>query len=60
MHFGKGYKDYWRFTPYAIEEMFKKEGMEVVYMSVNSGRRASTYVFAIASKKTREMEGSIA
>ena len=45
---GSGYSDYWRFTPYALDRMFKEEGMVLRYCSANGGDRASIYLFAIA------------
>lgn len=51
MHFGASYKDYWRFTPYALKEMFQREGMKLLYISGNNKSRESIYLFAIGSKK---------
>lgn len=45
-HFG----DYWRFSPLAIKRMFEDCGFKVLYMSFNSNKRSSVYVFSIASK----------
>jgi hypothetical protein len=44
------YGDYWRFSPQAIENMFVDQSFELLYLSYNDHRKASVYVFAIASK----------
>jgi len=44
------YGDYWRFTPLALERMFKQNGLSMMYCSFNSHRLASVYLFAIASR----------
>jgi hypothetical protein len=45
------YGDYWRFTPLAIKKMFEENGMTVLYSSFSNYKRASVYLFFIASKK---------
>ena len=45
------YGDYWRFTPMAIERLFKKNKMQLLYLNYNDEHSASIYLFAIASKK---------
>ena len=45
------YGDYWRFTPMAVKRLFEENGMEMLYLSFNSHRHASVYIFAIASWK---------
>lgn len=42
------YSDYWRFTPHAIERLFEENGFEVAYLSFNSHRNASVYIFCVA------------
>jgi len=59
MHWGASYKDYWRFTPYALKEMFEREKMKLVYISGNNGRRESIYVFAVGSKNPKAWEGKM-
>lgn len=44
------YGDYWRFTPQAIDKLFRKNGFQTLYISANSHSDASVYVFAVASK----------
>ncbi len=45
------YGDFWRFTPQAIEKLFEKNGLELLYLTFNIHVGASVYIFAIASKK---------
>lgn len=45
------YSDYWRFTPHAIERMFEDCGFTVAYMSFNNHKRASVYVFCVATRQ---------
>lgn len=44
------YGDYWRFTPLALERLFEKNGLNLIYVNANNHRRASVYIFAIASR----------
>lgn len=45
------YGDFWRFTPQAVDRLFKKNGLETIYLSYNDESDASIYIFAIGSKK---------
>ncbi|MHA1757183.1 MAG: hypothetical protein ACTSVV_10470 [Promethearchaeota archaeon] len=47
---GEGFDDYWRFTPKALELLFKKNGLKIIYSSYNNHKRSSVYIFCIASK----------
>jgi hypothetical protein len=44
------YKDYWRFTPFAIDELFQQNGLTVLYRSSNDSIQSSVYYFYVASK----------
>lgn len=44
------YGDYWRFTPLTIRNKFLENDYEVIYLSFNSHRNSSVYIFAIGSK----------
>ena len=44
------YGDYWRFSPLAIKKLFEDHGLEVLYLSFNSSKMSSVYIFSIASK----------
>lgn len=52
------YKDYWRFTPFAIDELFKKNGMKVLYRSSNKPISGSVYYFYVASKSPEKWIGT--
>lgn len=45
------YGDYWRFTPLTIRRAFHENRLSLIYLSYNSHKNASVYIFAIASKK---------
>lgn len=45
------YDDYWRFSPLLVKRLSEDKGLELLYLSFNSHRFSSVYVFAIASKK---------
>ena len=49
-HECESYKDYWRFTPSCLREMFKKNGLMVIYEKESNPRNASIYLFFIASR----------
>lgn len=44
------YGDFWRFTPQAMDQLFRLNGMGTVYLSYNEDSNASIYVFCVASK----------
>ena len=44
------YGDYWRFSPLLVKRLLEDAGLDVLYLSYNSHRRSSVYVFAVASK----------
>ena len=41
------YGDYWRFTPLTLENLFKKNNKELIYINYNDNHRESIYVFAV-------------
>ncbi|SMC17672.1 hypothetical protein SAMN02746041_00366 [Desulfacinum hydrothermale DSM 13146] len=54
------YGDYWRFSPLAVRRLFKKNGLEVLYLSYNDHRMSSVYVFAIGSKQPEKWKAVFA
>lgn len=44
------YGDYWRITPLAIEELFRRNNMKLIYINFNDWSNGSIYIFAIGSK----------
>jgi hypothetical protein len=50
VHFESGsFVDYWRFTPFALEKLFKINGFEVIYCSYNKNPLFNIYLFCIGS-----------
>lgn len=44
------YGDYWRFSPQAVVRLFEEQEMKTLHLSWTNTKRASVYVFAIASR----------
>lgn len=44
------YGDYWRFTPLAVQKLFVKNSMDLIYINYNDAKKDSIYIFAIGSK----------
>lgn len=53
------YGDFWRFTPLTMKNLFKENGMKLIYCSFNSHENASVYLFCIASKNPENWEEKI-
>ncbi|EKE00359.1 MAG: hypothetical protein ACD_22C00041G0006 [uncultured bacterium] len=49
-HETESFKDYWRFTPSLIRELFAKNKMHILYESSNKNWNSGIYLFFIASK----------
>lgn len=50
------YGDFWRFTPQAIERLLLNRGMKIAFLSFNTNKRASVYIFCIATKNPEQWE----
>jgi len=50
----RGYKDYWRFTPFVIDELFKRNNYTVLFRETTYGFSESNYLFYIATKRNAE------
>ena len=50
------YGDYWRFTPLAVEKLFQKNSMDMIYINYNDASDDSIYIFAIGSKNKDKWE----
>lgn len=48
-HEKESYKDYWRFTPSCIRELFKENELEVVYEAESNHKKAAIYLLLVAS-----------
>lgn len=44
-------KSYWRFTPKAMKRMFKDNGFEVDYLTMNYNPFAYRYIFAVGERR---------
>lgn len=53
------YGDYWRFTPLAVEKLFKKNNMDLIYLNFNDNSNESIYIFAIGTKKKSKWKHKI-
>lgn len=52
------YGDYWRFSPLAIDRMFKDNALTPLYINFNGHRQSSVYIFAIASRFPERWSGA--
>jgi len=57
LHYSEGYLDYWRLTPYALRELFKRNGMECIHESVCDFPNTSVYVISIGSRNAAKWQG---
>jgi len=49
-HETESWKDYWRFTPSCIREMFQENGLEVIYEAESKYKRAAVYLLLVGSR----------
>ncbi len=49
-HEHENIKDFWRFTPTCIRQLFKENDMELIYEAANEHRNAGIYLIAIGTK----------
>jgi len=54
LHPAEAYKDYWRFTPFAVKKLFEENGMELIYLNANNNKRESVYILAVGSKNPKK------
>ena len=50
LHYGNGFKDYWRISPFALEKLFTKNALKLVHLRANDTRGTSVYILAVGSK----------
>ena len=48
--YGRGYKDYWRFTPFALDKLFEINGLTVLHRTSSKLCQSSIYYLYVASK----------
>jgi len=51
-HTNSDFKDYWRISPQAINEMFERNNCKLAYINANDYKNSSIYIFAIGCVKT--------
>ena len=54
--YGGGYRDYWRFTPFALDRLFEENGFTVLYRSSCNLVQSSIYYFYVASRDPQQWE----
>ncbi len=47
----RGYKDYWRFTPFSVEKLFEENGITILHRETTVNFSSSMYLFYIGTKK---------
>ena len=50
-HVENQYKDWWRFSPFSLVQLFNEEGFKTLYINWNKDPFGYIYIFHIASKK---------
>jgi len=53
-HETESYKDYWRFTPSCMREMFRENGLEVIYEAESKDKKAAIYLLFVASRNPQK------
>lgn len=58
-HETESYKDYWRFTPSCMREMFRENGLEVIYEAESKCKKAAIYLLFVASRNPQKWREKI-
>ena len=58
-HESVDWKDYWRFTPTCLRELYEENGLSVVYEAASSFRNSAVYVLSVASRHPHFWEGRL-
>jgi len=58
-HESGAWKDYWRFTPSCVREMFNENNMKVIYEAESRFRNSGIYLFFIASRYPEKWQDKI-
>lgn len=56
-HESDDFKDFWRFTPTLIKQLFEENGFEMIFAKANSNIHAGIYVMAIGTKNPEKWKG---
>jgi hypothetical protein len=52
------WKDYWRFTPSAMRELYKENGLDIIYESASEYTNSAIYLFYVGSKNSDKWNNS--
>lgn len=52
----EAYGDYWRFTPLTVRELFRRNGMQMLYINYNDFPGEAVHLFAIGSHAPQKWE----
>lgn len=58
-HESTGFADYWRLTPSCLRELFRRNGMEVVYEAESPDVDASVYLLMVGSRQPGRWRGKM-
>jgi hypothetical protein len=58
-HETDSYKDYWRFTPSCVRELFRRNGMQAIYEAESCHKNAAIYLFFVASRNPDAWKGRV-
>jgi hypothetical protein len=53
-HESESWKDFWRFTPTCLRELYRENGFGVVYEAANSPRNAAIYLLFVGSRRAEK------
>jgi len=58
-HEADSWKDFWRFTPTCLAELFRENGLEVVYGKESPGRNSAVYLLYVGSRQPERWHGRL-
>jgi hypothetical protein len=58
-HPSTSYGDYWRFTPCSLRELFRENGLEVVFEAASPGRNLPVYLLFVGSRVPDRWRGKM-
>jgi hypothetical protein len=53
-HESESWKDFWRFTPTCLRELYRENGLRVVYEAANSPRNAAIYLLFVGARRAEK------
>jgi hypothetical protein len=58
-HETDSFKDFWRFTPSCLREMFRKNELEVIYEAESKYKNAAIYLLFVGSRHPKRWKGKM-